>query len=209
MSVNIKKRLKMAQKKRKTVKSLKKSVSQPKSQTKLTTGKQEIRIQPKQLIATVVLAGMTYISYFLNFPNSWSVIVFLGFLISLIINYKNSGGIEIILHFVLWNLLTVPLFMLTTNNDLVRQLLILAISMLAYSFIVIGLSKLKRWGQILTIVLFSLSVLIVAFAAYVLLLAIIKTPSINYVIITVKNILLLALLVCSVTYLIERRSCFS
>ena len=167
---------------------------------------EEIKIEFKYVLLTFVAALMGYIADFFRFPNSWTFALTLGFLILLIVNFNKRNGISILIYFMIWNALVLPLFIFSMKVALVSQILFLVINLVAYYLIISGLRRLKKWGFYLTIIVFALSLVNIIFA----LISSQTTFVFNLpnMLVLAKNIILLVFLITSVAYVIKSKKSF-
>lgn len=114
------------------------------------------------LILVVLASVLTYIAQYLKFPNTWTIIFVLAFIVLILKNFNKKKGIDVLVYFLMWNVLTLPLillFMSFISSPL--NWVYMIVNMLVNFLMITGLMINKKWGLWLSVVVFDLSIFVI------------------------------------------------
>jgi len=178
-----------------------------KIKTKIETKKSSrINLNTKYLLLTFAVSLITYLAYYLKFPNIWATALSIGFLALLIANFKKIKGIEIIIYFIIWNIITLPLFAFLMEATLVNKIIIFAANIIFYLLIINGLKKLEKWIIYVTVIVFIISLMNILSVFFIFLKGFVF--DLRNIIFFAKNSLLSIFLIAAIIYLIKSREYF-
>jgi len=166
-----------------------------------------ITLTAKYLLLTFAVSLITYLAYYLKFPNIWATIISLGFFTLIIANFKKIKGFEIIIYFIIWNIITLPLFAFLMEATLVNKIIIFAANLAFYLLIINGLKRLESWILYVLIIVFILSLISILSVFFVFLKDFVF--DLRNIIFFAKNMFLSLFLVISIIYslreIVERK----
>jgi hypothetical protein len=126
----------------------------------------EVRIESGYIIFSLIAAIAGYLSYYLKFPNSYSLLLMLVFSIALLNNFNSRKGISVLIYSLIVNALLLPLNLFALPISTLLQLVFLLINLLLLAVVLIGLKRLRKWGFYLAALVYIFSLLNALFSLF-------------------------------------------
>jgi len=166
-----------------------------------------IKTEAEFIVASVILGILYYVAYFLKFPNTYTIFVYVIFLAALIKDFNNEKGIDVLIYLIMFSIIILPLMTFIQGNINIYLISSFVIAMTALVFAIIGLRNMRKFGFYLTIILFGFSLI----STIYLMIPFFKAFngfSTAFLIQLIRNLSSIALLVLSITYLTKSRGYF-
>lgn len=119
----------------------------------------KIILSRNALIFTVIAAAMSYLAYYLRFPNSWTVLLMLVLSLALLKNFSSLRGVNVIIYSIIVTALLLPLNIFVLNVTLAYKIAAFIINLIIIIFVANGLRQMRKWGFYLTIIVFAFSLI--------------------------------------------------
>lgn len=161
------------------------------------------------LILVVLASVLTYIAQYLKFPNTWTIIFVLAFIVLILKNFNKKKGIDVLVYFLMWNVLTLPLillFMSFISSPL--NWVYMIVNMLVNFLMITGLMINKKWGLWLSVVVFDLSIFVILSSLFLIPTNYFNPITIYAILALGRTLILLVFMILSVVYLIKARKYF-
>lgn len=116
-----------------------------------------LNLDLKYIIFSIVIGALSYLAYYLKFPKIYSIIISLVLLFLLIKNFGTIKSINIIFYLILLQFIVMPLNLWILPLSWMYLTIVTAINVIIFIFMLLGIYNLKKWGVILTIIVFLFS----------------------------------------------------
>lgn len=177
-----------------------------KRKTNTKSEKTSIKIEPKYIMLVFIAAAITYFSYYLRFPNSWSIFISLVFLVLLLKNFYTRNGIIVLLCAMLLDALVLPIVVNSTAINLEYRIAVFAINLIIFVVVATGLYKMKKWGFYAGIIVFALAALSSLFSSMQILKQLVFTLS--GILFFANNLFAFILQIAALAYIIKSKRYF-
>lgn len=167
----------------------------------------EVKLEAKYIILTLIAAAISYLAYYLRFPNSWSVFLMLVFSIILLKNFNSIRGVNVVIYMIIFTALILPLNIFVLNVSIGYKITAFIINLIIINFVANGLKRLRKWGLYLSIIVFALSLINIAVSIFLLVSRFISTLSYYASLASLVSSLAFSLL--SICYLIKSKGYFA
>ena len=168
----------------------------------------ELNIKNKYILFALIAGLISYLAYFLRFPNSYSIIAITAFVILLARNFRKTGGLKVIVCYLLFSAVIVPLFLFLSEISIIYKIAMLIINLGIIGLSAVGLKKMKIWGVYLSIAIFFLSI-INLISSLLLINSTYLSSGLPAILFIANTILAMAFLILSMAYLIKSAKNFS
>jgi len=161
-----------------------------------------IAIKSRFIILTILAAVLSYIAYYLRFPNSFGIILGTIFLVLLLKNFKKINGVEVMIYLFIFNALLLPLAIFTLDIGLGYNIFFFVINLTLIALVVSGLKSLKKWGFYMTLLAIVLSAvsLLKAFPSYI---PFLKDITIPLILSMANDLISFALMISMLVYIVK------
>lgn len=167
----------------------------------------EIKIEMKYALLSVLAGLLYYAADYLKYPNSYSLVIMLIFLICLMKSFKKAEGIKPVIYLMVFSAVILPLTLFSASMPLAYHIALLLLNLSLFMLIIYGLRKFRTWG-------FYLAVLTIAFSLFNLLYSVIAiisqyfTPTLSMAIFILRNAVTCILFALMLVYLFRFKGHF-
>jgi len=165
-----------------------------------------IHIEFKHLMIIIIAAMLSYVAYYLKYPNTWTGLLDLCLLILLILDINDIKGVKVLVYGMVISIIALPITIFSLKVPLLYQLIIFVINIVLLGFIAVGLKSLKKWGYVLALIVFVLSIASLVMAIWPAFSS--ATWSFNFIVLVLKQLFTVVFYAIGIVYLLKHRNYF-
>jgi hypothetical protein len=185
---------------------MKKNMKSAKKSATKGAGGSELHMDFKHMMLIIVAALLSYLALLLRVSNTWSAIINITLLVLLLCFFKSKEGVLIIVSAMVLSVLTLPITVISMSAGLVPKIIIFVINLALLVLIALGLKHLKNWGFYLSIVVFILSIVSLAFITVPYIQAF--AWKLEYIAVVLRYLSMIIFYAASIWFLIKHRKYF-
>jgi len=154
----------------------------------------------------IIAAMLSYVAYYLKYPNTWTGLLDLCLLILLILDINDIKGVKVLVYGMVISIIALPITIFSLKVPLLYQLIIFVINIVLLGFIAVGLKSLKKWGYVLALIVFVLSIASLVMAIWPAFSS--ATWSFNFIVLVLKQLFTVVFYAIGIVYLLKHRNYF-